>query len=130
VYLCICVFVFILCFSETLMTQDYSFSLFGDECLSEGLLSYLFHTIYFSWNFVWLYDLYISFKHPMHTTDKYMWCYSIAVYFFSILFTSIVFGFGYSPELDFVFGKVSFYIFVFFRARRLLVLSLKNFTRI
>lgn len=75
----------------------YSFNYIKDHCFLESLLSYFLFVLQLIWNLIWLFDLYLSMKAPMYTTDAYLTWYSFVAYFVSCLLSFLI----YAAEIRF-----------------------------
>jgi len=62
----------------------------------ESLFNFALFFMIVLWNFFWTYDIYLICSAPLQFTEKFVFYYKVAVYFFSILFTVIV----YFPTMD------------------------------
>ena len=93
--------------------NDWSFGLMED-CTLESFMSMVFYTLYILWNLAWLWDLNQGVKYPMHTTEKYLFCYCIVVYFFGLVYVFVIYGIEAINEDFKIFTMVhNIYIYIY-----------------
>ena len=66
------------------------------NCKMEALFNFSLFFMVILWNLFWTYDIYLTCSSPLMFTEKYVFYYKVAVYFFSIIFCIIV----YFPTMD------------------------------
>lgn len=74
--------------------RDFGFMDFN--CKMEALFNFSLFFMVLLWNFAWTYDIYLTCSFPLMFTEKYVFYYKVAVYFFSIIFCIIV----YFPTME------------------------------
>ena len=83
----------------------YSFGLDVSCCSVEGTISVFFDLSFLLWNYVWIFDLVMSYKQHTHNTQKIGMVYSIAVYFSAGIICIGLFGLNHN-----IYGMVNIYI--------------------
>jgi len=92
---------------EKLSCKGFDYNFFDFKCILEGNITFFAIIFNYIWSFIWLYDLRISFKKPMHSTDSNTYFYIV----FAFLSLFIIWGIFFILEKvfmlgDFLFGEV------------------------